>query len=157
MNMTAADLATWQAKWQDAKIIEYPQWTLYLERKQYYLGWVFAWAKRPDAHEVGLLTASEWSELQQIIFDTKEVFASFLRPELVNVSFLGNITRHCHCHVIPRYKWAPTFEGMSYPDDNFGNHYNQSNTQGRETLEDPVYMKLRAQLQQAYQDIRKNK
>ncbi len=135
------------------KVFAYPLWTIYLEPKQYYLGWVFAWANRPDCYDVTLTTPEEWQELHQIIQDTKTVFASFLRPELVNVSFLGNMSRHCHCHIIPRYKEPVSFDGDLFADENFGQHYNQTNTQYRETLHPIRFEKLRSHLADAFQRL----
>ena len=39
-----------------------------------------------------------------IVFEVERILRFFLRPDKINLSSLGNITPHCHWHIIPRYK-----------------------------------------------------
>ncbi len=39
-----------------------------------------------------------------IVFEVEKVLKSFLTPDKINLSALGNITPHIHWHIIPRFK-----------------------------------------------------
>jgi diadenosine tetraphosphate (Ap4A) HIT family hydrolase len=73
---------------------------------------------------------------------------TFLKPDLLNVAFLGNEFYMCHGHVIPRYATPPIFQGQSYPDENFGHNYSRPNVKGpRNKLDPEVRAHLLATLQ----------
>jgi diadenosine tetraphosphate (Ap4A) HIT family hydrolase len=44
------------------------------------------------------------NDCMSIVFKVESILRSFLQPEKINLSSLGNITPHVHWHIIPRYK-----------------------------------------------------
>jgi diadenosine tetraphosphate (Ap4A) HIT family hydrolase len=110
------------------KIAEYEHWTVYLDLKQYYLGRVFVWAKRPEAIDMFELTTEEWAEFRSIAEDIKQMYAQTFTPDTLNVAFLGNDVPHCHCHIVPRYKTPRVIDGNTFIDENWGHNYSNTNT-----------------------------
>lgn len=46
---------------------------------------------------------SDRAKCMSIVFDVEKIIRSFLKPDKINLSSLGNITPHTHWHIIPRY------------------------------------------------------
>lgn len=44
------------------------------------------------------------NDCMSIVFKVESILRSFLQPEKINLSSLGNIIPHVHWHIIPRYK-----------------------------------------------------
>ena len=48
----------------------------------------------------------------------------FSQPDMpLNYASLGNIARHLHVHVIPRYKSSRFFDGITFTDQRWGQNY----------------------------------
>jgi diadenosine tetraphosphate (Ap4A) HIT family hydrolase len=43
------------------------------------------------------------NEFMGVIFQTEKIIKEYLQPDKINLASLGNITRHLHWHIIPRY------------------------------------------------------
>ncbi|MBI2790578.1 MAG: HIT family protein [Gammaproteobacteria bacterium] len=126
--MKEEELTKFLTKIEDDKLAEFEHWTVYLDIKQYYLGRVFIWAKRPDAHSFLDLSTEEWSEIQKIFKDLKQMYTQTFEPDTINMAFLGNDVEHCHCHCVPRYKKSKNFDGIAFKDENWGHNYSNANT-----------------------------
>ncbi|MEM0083925.1 MAG: HIT family protein [Candidatus Methanomethylicia archaeon] len=103
-------------------IYEGRYWKITLNPNQYYLGRSMIILKR---HLEDPLELSD-DELMELISLTKtfvKVLKKIFQPDLFNYAMLGNIVRHLHLHIIPRYKTERIFEGIKFVDENWGKHY----------------------------------
>lgn len=103
-------------------IYEGRYWRITINLNQYYLGRSMIILKR---HIEDPLELSE-DELMELISLTRilvKILKKLFQPDLFNYAMLGNIVRHLHLHIIPRYKTERTFEGIKFIDENWGKHY----------------------------------
>lgn len=105
------------------KIEDFDFWSLYLNEYQCYLGRVYILAKREDAKDFLEMTESETHELFEIAKKVKEALFDLFQPDLMNYASLGNIFRHLHVHLIPRYKTKRIFNGIEFEDARWGQNY----------------------------------
>jgi diadenosine tetraphosphate (Ap4A) HIT family hydrolase len=95
-------------------------WLTVVNRNQNLLGKTFI-ALRSHEEDVVALTPREWAALHEEVRWVTERVAQAFAPDHFNYSFLMNLDRHVHLHVIPRYLGARelagvTFEDADYPD-----------------------------------------
>jgi len=102
---------------------EYKHWAVYVHRNQGYLGRCVVWCKRGDALDLADATPEEQQELFSVLHDLREAAKKVFQPDWFNYSFLGNETRHLHCHFIPRYAKPKTFMGIVFEDASYGDNY----------------------------------
>ena len=105
------------------KIKEYKYWTVFIHENQSYLGRCIVWCKREDALDLIDTTKEEREELFLILKELKKTLIKTFQPDWFNYSFLGNSTRHLHCHLIPRYAKPKIFEGIKFEDKLFGHNW----------------------------------
>ncbi len=88
--------------------------TLYLDRNQTYRGQC---ALIFDSHHVEGLEALSAAEFDAFAHDLRvaaRALATVCDPDLMNYAALGNIIRHLHWHLVPRYKSDPRWGGPIY-------------------------------------------
>lgn len=102
---------------------DYTHWTLYLHTNQCYLGRMFLWAKREDAVDLADISDSEKNELHEILRSLRRALAGLFKPDLMNYGSLGNVTKHLHVHVVPRYASPRMFDGRQFLDERWGHNY----------------------------------
>lgn len=105
------------------KIKEYEQWIVYLHQNQYYLGRMYIWSRRENALDFMEMNEEEKKELFKIGQELKKVLSLSFKPDLINYSILGNVAKHLHIHVIPRYSSNRTFDGIKFADRQWGKNY----------------------------------
>jgi diadenosine tetraphosphate (Ap4A) HIT family hydrolase len=99
---------------------ESEHWLTVVNRNQNLLGKTFIALRRHEEEVVGL-KPREWAALhEEVRWVTERVQVAFA-PDHFNYSFLMNLDRHVHLHVIPRYidqreLAGATFEDPDYPD-----------------------------------------
>ena len=104
-------------------IKEYRHWAIYVHDNQGYLGRCVVWCKREDALDLADATPEEQTELFSVLRDLREATKKVFQPDWFNYSFLGNETRHLHCHFIPRYAKSKTFMDVVFEDKLYGHNY----------------------------------
>lgn len=112
-----------QNKFEHTTIEKYKFWELQLAKNQYYLGRCIV---KLDRHVVDVteLEQDERTELfERILPSLKESIDHLFSPDLYNHSFLGNGCRHLHLHFIPRYKSSREFQGITFQDENWNQHF----------------------------------
>lgn len=109
--------------YESLKIKEYQHWTLFLHSNQYYLGRMYAWAKRNNLVDLMEMNAQEKSDLFLVGNEMKQALTSLFKPDMMNYAALGNISNHLHMHFIPRYKSEREFEGIRFKDERWGKNY----------------------------------
>jgi diadenosine tetraphosphate (Ap4A) HIT family hydrolase len=95
---------------------------LILNREQDLLGASFL-ALRRHVESPTELRADEWSELHGSIREARELLTRAFQPDHFNFAFLGNVERHLHLHVLPRYASARTAIGLTFTDPGYPGHY----------------------------------
>ena len=135
------------------QVASFTHWDVYLDIKQYYLGRVFVLAKRLGAASFTDLYDDELLELHKIIKIIKNSYdcTQELRPDLINYAFLSNGMRHCHCHVVPRYKTERIFKGTVFKDENFGHNYSRQNTK-KFRIDAVIHNEIRELVKRAIKD-----
>ena len=104
-------------------IKEYKYWRILVFSNQSYLGRCVVWCKRDDALDLTDATSEEQTELFSILKDLRVAINKIFKPDWLNYAFLGNETRHLHCHVIPRYSKIVEFMGTTFEDKLYGHNY----------------------------------
>lgn len=102
---------------------EYKYWLVQIFENQGYLGRCVIWCKREDALDLADATDEEKDELFVVLRDLRDATKKAFRADWFNYSFLGNETRHLHCHFVPRYESEREFAGMVFKDELWGHHY----------------------------------
>ncbi len=105
------------------KIKEYEQWIVYLHQNQYYLGRMYIWARRENALDFMEMNEEEKKELFKIGQELKKALLLSFKPDLINYAILGNVAKHLHIHVIPRYSSNRAFDGIKFTDRQWGKNY----------------------------------
>ncbi len=105
------------------RIRNYQHWTVYLHENQYFLGRVYIWSKRPSLIDLMDTTPEEWEELHKIGGEVRRGLTRAFAPDLFNWASLGNLSRRCHMHVIPRYEEPRVFGGVTFVDRRWGKNY----------------------------------
>ena len=87
---------------EDDLVIELPSGRLHLQNDADYLGYCILIYRR---HAVELHDLAEQERIQWIedIARTGKALTEICRPDKLNLSMLGNMVPHLHCHIMPRY------------------------------------------------------
>lgn len=107
---------------------EYAYFTLLLNDDQRYLGRAYLWLVREGGMQrLSEITPEEYIELKKIILEYEDALKSLWSPDFMNYAWLANLFAehggHGHMHLIPRYKEARTFAGMSFIDGRWGKNF----------------------------------
>jgi len=105
------------------KIKDFKYWEVYAAQNQGYLGRCVIWCKREGAEDVEDATKEEWLEFLEIILELKGAVKKAFDADWFNYAFLGNVMRHLHCHLVPRYKSKREFNGFGFEDKLWGHNY----------------------------------
>jgi diadenosine tetraphosphate (Ap4A) HIT family hydrolase len=108
-------------------IKEYKYWTVLISYNQNYLGKCILWCKREDALDLADATEEERSELFTALKELKKAERKAFQPDWFDYSFLGNSTRHLHCHFVPRYNSPRVIEGVTFEDKLAGHNWQTDN------------------------------
>ncbi len=110
-------------KYQKFLIKEFENWNAYLHQNQNYLGRFYLWAKREDILDPFDMHIDENREYLSAGRMLKKSLEELFQPDMFNYATLGNVTRHLHTHIIPRYKDVRIFGGIIFRDENWGGNY----------------------------------
>jgi diadenosine tetraphosphate (Ap4A) HIT family hydrolase len=104
-------------------IKDYKHWSVSIYKNQGYLGRCVVWCKREDALDLADVTEDEQQELIKVFKELREAVTRTFQADWFNYAFLGNETRHLHCHFVPRYASPRQFEGVTFTDERWGHNY----------------------------------
>ncbi len=93
-------------------------WRSAVNRNQDLLGKTIIVLKRHEESVAGLRT-EEWTELLGEIRYVTDCVRGAFDPDHFNYSFLMNMDRHVHLHVIPRYVGPRTLAGVEFSDPEY--------------------------------------
>lgn len=109
-------------KFEHYKIRAFTHWDLYLMENQYYLGRMYIWSKRKGLVDLMDIYPKEEAELFRIGREARRALTELFQPDLFNWASLGNLSRQCHVHLVPRYQQLRTFNDITFRDL----HWNQN-------------------------------
>ncbi|WP_321422466.1 HIT family protein [uncultured Methanobacterium sp.] len=105
---------------------ETSHWNVYLAPSQRYLGTCVVALKR-HCRDLSQVNNEEWIDFAQVVEKLEESLTQTFQPTLYNWScFKNSVFRNenpnpeIHWHFIPRYQEPVHFEGISFPDPDFG-------------------------------------
>jgi diadenosine tetraphosphate (Ap4A) HIT family hydrolase len=104
-------------------------WRVTLSNNHAYMGRAYV-TLRTHKGSLGMLDREEWLEFEGIVGKLEEAYAAAFGAAPLNwACFMNNAFRqepalpHVHWHVFPRYKQAPTVNGITFEDAQYGEHY----------------------------------
>jgi diadenosine tetraphosphate (Ap4A) HIT family hydrolase len=100
-------------------------WLTVVNRNQNLLGKTFIALRRHEEHVVGL-TPAEWADLREEARWVTERVREAFAPDHFNYSFLMNLDRHVHLHVIPRYVDTRELAGVTFADPDYPDAYRRT-------------------------------
>ncbi|MBS0635478.1 MAG: hypothetical protein JSR37_08460 [Verrucomicrobia bacterium] len=106
------------------KIKSYNHWDLYLHENQCYIGRVFAQLK--DETEVDDFLAIKGDVRDEFFIlgqEVKKALKTLFKPDKMNYAALSNTSAAIHVHIVPRYKQAREFQGITFIDTRWGKNY----------------------------------
>ena len=102
-------------------------WTLVLNENQATVGRVFLALNRHETDALAL-TAEEQADLWALASEAKRALSTLFAPDHFNYMLLMNLTPHVHFHLFPRYAGPREFEGQTWTDPRYGDHYDPAET-----------------------------
>jgi diadenosine tetraphosphate (Ap4A) HIT family hydrolase len=105
------------------KIKDYKYWSVYINPNQSYLGRCVIWCRRENAIDLADIDSLEREELFAVLKEVRDALDKIFKPDLFNYCFLGNETKHLHCHFIPRYASIREFGEVIFKDERWGHNY----------------------------------
>jgi diadenosine tetraphosphate (Ap4A) HIT family hydrolase len=102
----------------------YEHWTTYLHPSQAYLGRSYIALNREgylDPYRD--TTKAEKYELDVAVNDIYVALMKLYKPDKFDYTNFGNEWKHCHLHVIPRYKTPREVNNEKFEDNNWGGNY----------------------------------
>lgn len=106
------------------KIKSFKYWDLYLHENQCYLGRTFVQLKNESGIEDFMDIKGEVrEEFFQIGQFVKQALKALFKPDKMNYAALSNTSPVIHVHIIPRYKDAKEFNGVTFKDARWGQNY----------------------------------
>jgi diadenosine tetraphosphate (Ap4A) HIT family hydrolase len=114
----------------ESKIYETDHWMVNLHiNDQRYLGRCVVFLKR-HCPDLSNLTEAEWIDFAGLVKTLESALKHSFGATMFNWSFLMNnayrespANPHVHCHFRPRYKKPVTYQGISFQDIEFAEHY----------------------------------
>lgn len=88
---------------------------------------------RTHKGSLGSLTPEEWQEFETIVRKLEQAYQKAFGATPLNWGcYMNNAFReepgnpHVHWHLLPRYKQAPVFQGVTYDDPLYGNFFDDN-------------------------------
>jgi diadenosine tetraphosphate (Ap4A) HIT family hydrolase len=88
-----------------------PVSTLYLARNQAYRGTCTLVYDPAHVTRPSELDATRWLQLCSDVHAAETAITRVLRPDHINIEWMGNTVPHLHAHIVPRYRSDPRWGG----------------------------------------------
>ena len=95
-------------------------WFWKIHTNQAHLGHMVFIAQRESEGSLADCTAPEWSDLQEQIKLYETMMGTLFAPDRFNYTQFGNEWAQLHVHAFPRYALPATWNGVEYPDPQWG-------------------------------------
>jgi diadenosine tetraphosphate (Ap4A) HIT family hydrolase len=99
------------------KVYEY--WNVHVADSQQLLGYTIISLKE-HKEQLASLTDEEILEFRDICKEIQGALDKAFQPDWYNYQQFGNLNRHLHFYLIPRYMHPRLFEGRQFVDERFG-------------------------------------
>ncbi len=100
-------------------IKKYKFWRLVLADSQQLIGWCHIILNRHVEYYENL-SSEEMKELQIVLKDHRNAMKTLFAPDHYNLMHMGDMIRHFHFHIVPRYKTSRSFHGKEFIDPDWG-------------------------------------
>ena len=111
-------------KYAENILARYEHWTTFLHPSQVYVGRSYIALNRDgDLDPYRDTTPVEKYELDVAINEIYAVIKKLYQPDKFDYTNFGNVWKHCHLHVIPRYETVRNVNGEEFTDKNWGKNY----------------------------------
>lgn len=97
-------------------------WTIRLHTNQTYLASCVIVLNR-HLEDLFDIRSEEKEELFHLTKMLREVIRAQFKPNLFNYVSLGNVIKHLHLQIIPRYDQSREFDNLIFHDKNWGKNY----------------------------------
>jgi diadenosine tetraphosphate (Ap4A) HIT family hydrolase len=91
--------------------------TLYLDRNQTYRGHCQLVYDPRHAEGLERLLPDEYTRFMSDLATAARAINAAFQPDLMNYASLGNVVRHVHWHIVPRYRSDPRWGAPIYTTD----------------------------------------
>lgn len=134
------------------KIKSFKYWDLYLHENQCYLGRSFVQLKDKNGIEDFLdIKGDVCEEFFRIGQSIKKALKILFKPDKMNYAALSNTSPVIHMHLIPRYKDAREFDGVTFKDMRWGQNYAPYDRSF--VLDESTLFKIRDILKEKYESV----
>lgn len=133
-------------------LAEERHWRVVLNHNQNLLGKTMLVLRRHE-EAVANLTPGEWAELHTHLRQVVRALGATFAPDHVNHVFLQNQDRHVHLHVIPRYAAGRTWQGLTFLDLDWPDHYGVPGRNPKPISTDEQRAALADLLSEAYMNV----
>ena len=96
------------------KVASLPVSTLYLDRNQTYRGHCLLVFDRYHVEGLELLAADDYTRVMSDLRKAARAISAAHNPDLMNYASMGNVVRHLHWHIVPRYRSDPRWGAPIY-------------------------------------------
>ena len=105
------------------KILEGKYWDVFLHQDQTALGRLYFWYKKDEKFDLLEVPKEAFAEFYNLGKKVKSALVKSFQPDMFNYLSLGNVTKHLHIHLIPRYSRKIELFGLLFNDSSFGKSY----------------------------------
>lgn len=95
-------------------------WSWRVHTNQAHLGHMVFVARRETEGSLAYCTPGEWADLHSEIALYERAMGTLFAPDRFNYTQFGNAWAQLHVHAFPRYRGGATWNGMHYPDPQWG-------------------------------------
>jgi diadenosine tetraphosphate (Ap4A) HIT family hydrolase len=128
--MTSSECALCRPRLETPTLRESDFWRIALNRNQNLLGKTILVLRR-HIEDVTRLSGEEWMDLHTEVRWTTERLRRAFSPDHFNYSFLQNVDRHVHLHVIPRYVGTREITSVQFCDPDYPARYVEPSADAR--------------------------
>jgi len=101
-------------------IRESRDWAWKVFSNQAHLGHMMFIARRETEGSLADCSAEEWQDLHSELALYERVMTELFVPDRLNYGQFGNVWGQLHVHAYPRYGEAPEWNGIAFPDVQWG-------------------------------------
>ena len=138
------------------QLLETEYWSVGIGNNHAYLGRAYV-TLRSHKGSLSSLSQEEWSDFQEVVRKLEKAYKAAFGAEPLNWGCFMNhafgaepFNPHVHWHIFPRYKSAPTIEGMTFDDPLFGNFYDNK---AERIVSDEIVEKVASTLRQQLESL----
>ena len=141
----------------DHPVLQTPRWVVDLGSNAAYFGRAYV-TLREHKRCLSELDDVDWQDLREVVLLLERTYADLFDADPLNWACLmnnafrdGGDDPHVHWHVFPRYRTPVEFEGETYRDLHYGEHYDPM---AERIMDEAAVARLAARLKDYLQHLR---